>query len=524
MVLMAVALAEAKVCGQVPTHSILNNSVTNLHAEGTALWVGPHLNVTRDGGDSWFAADADSLVGLRNRVYSIDAESDISWVGLGTWRTAENQDVVHLAKGFLFSENNGASWRYRSPLPPQDSDPGTTGILDLPEDTLIAYGDMQLPALAITVPELSPPWDVDYDPVSGHIWAANQLAGLRRSRDQGRSWERIVLPPDTTRFLSPAMGYEFSYHVLPTNVSKDAFFGLNFQAFAVLVDQSGMVWAGTAGGVNRSSDGGESWHHYTVADGLTGDFVISIEEQPGAGLNPVIWIATRPGEVATHNEAHVQNFGVVVTRDRGQTFEQVLVGDPMWDFAFEGTRVYVAGEAGLRISEDNGQSFRTVRDFFDPSQPERARLPNTAAYAVAVNPQGLWVGTEEGLYRSRDGGDTWKLFRADVPLSPEGRTQLVPKAMVPQVEAYAYPNPFSPSSDRLVRLRYQVERGGSVTIRIFDFGMNLVRTLSDAAQQPGMREMAWAELYSTWRGSAPFTPHLGHSDSVIGPSFRVTSP
>ena len=480
--------------GQIPTHSILNNSVTNLHAEGDVLWVGPHLNVTRDGGHSWYVADADSLVGLRNRVYSIDAEGDVIWVGLGTTRrvgTANGNEVVDLAKGFLFSEDGGTSWNYRSPLPPQDRDPTTTGILDLPEDTLITYGNVQIVALAITVPDVSPPWDIDYDPVTGNVWAANQLAGLRRSRDQGRSWQRVILPPDTTRFLSPLLGYDFPYFVQPTNVPREQFYGLNFQVFSVLADKAGTIWTGTADGVNRSTDGGESWYHFTVEDGLTGNLVISIEEQLRSSPDPVIWIATRPGYKRPGNEQYEQNYGVVVTRDSGQTFEQVLFGDPVWDFAFDDDRVYIAGNSGLHISEDDGRTFRTVRDFFDPSQPERTRLPNTAAYAVAVNSHGLWVGTEDGLFRSRNGGDTWQLFRTDVPLSPDERASLVPIEMVPRVKTYAYPNPFSLSSDRLVRIRYQTESSGSVTVRIFDFSMSLVRTLSATAQQRGEHDISW---------------------------------
>ena len=444
----------------------------------------PHPNVTYNGGHSWHVADADSLVGLRNRVYSIDVEGDIIWVGLGTTRregTAGGNEVVDLARGFLFSADGGDSWNYRSPLPPQDRDPTTTGILDLPQDTLITYGSVQLVALAITVPDLSPPWDIDYDPATGNVWVASQLAGLRRSRDQGRSWQRVILPPDTTRFLSPSLGYEFPYFVQPTNVPIEQFYGLNFQVFSVLVDKTGTVWVGTADGINRSMDGGDSWHHFTVENGLTGNHVISIEEQLHSRSDPVIWVAARPGHTRPGNAQYEQHLGVVVTRDNGQTFEQVLVGDAVWDFAFDGDRVYIASDGGLRISEDNGRTFRTVRDFFDPSQPERARLPNTAAYAVAVNPYGLWVGTEEGLFRSQNGGDTWQLFRTDVPLSPDERASLVPADMVPRVKTYAYPNPFSLSADRLVRIRYQLESSGSVTVRIFDFAMNLVRTLCAAA-------------------------------------------
>ena len=482
------ALAAPPVRAQVATHSILDNSVANLHAEGEALWVGPYLNVTRDGGLTWQVADADSLHGLANRVYSIDAEGDIIWAGLGTTRVVESantRQTVHLTKGFLFSTDGGASWAYRSPNAPTDTDPLTTGILDLPEDTLVAYGGKLLPTLAITVPEQSPSWDIDYDPATGTLWAANQLAGLRKSTDGGLTWRRIVLPPDTTDYLAPELGYEFPLYVQPTRVPIDMFFGLNFQVFSILVDTDGVVWTGTAGGLNKSIDGGVRWHHYTTAHGLTGNWILSVEEQVRPGSTPAIWVATGPGR------GENESYGAVVSRDGGMTFEQVLIHETVYDFAFDGPRVYIAGLGGLFISADDGRTFRTEREFYDPTQGEYNHLPGIAAYAVAVTPSGLWVGTEDGLFKSTDGGNTWRSHRANVPLSPDGLPAIVPASRVPEVEAYAYPNPFSPSSDRLVRLRYKTTSGGPVTIRIFDFGMNLVRRLSDSSADSGEREVSW---------------------------------
>ena len=474
---------------QQPYRGIIINSVTNLHAEGDDLWVGPFLSTTSDNGATWLVADADSLAGFANRVYSIDIEGDIIWAGLGDTRTITQtggaQQVADQARGFIYSTDGGASWTYRTPLPPSDNDPKTTGILDQPEDSLIAYGNEILVTLPITVPEQSPPWDIDYDPVTGHLWTANQLAGLRRSTDEGRTWERIVLPPDTTDYLDPSLGYNFPLFVQPTRVAVDQFFGLNFQLFSVLVDATGTVWAGSAGGLNRSDDQGQSWYHFTAENGLPGDWILSIEEQLRPGGDPAIWVATGPGRNPN------QYFGAAVSRDHGETFEQVLVNETVYDFAFEETNVYIAGLGGLFISGDGGLTFRRERNFYDPAFPERSQLPITAAYSVAVTPDALWVGTEDGLFRSSDQGNTWRLFRSEVPLSPEGLPSVVPASSVPEVEAYAYPNPFSPSSDRLMRIRYRASSSGAVTIRIMDFGMNLVRRLTGSGTAGNEQEIAW---------------------------------
>ena len=478
----------ARVAELLPSPGILRNSIANLHAQGDSLWVGPFLNLTTDGGATWQVADADSLAGLRNRVYSFDVEGEVIWAGVGISQSREidgQTQEVDIARGLLVSEDGGRTWAYRTFLAPSDNDPATTGILDLPGDTLTAYGDVALPTLAITVPELSPPWDIDYDPVTGHLWTANQLAGIRKSTDGGRIWQRVVLPPDTTDFLAPDLGYNFPFFVQPTGIPIDQFKGLNFQAFAVLVDAAGAVWAGTVGGLNRSTDDGVSWHHFNRDNGLPGNWVISIEEQHLPGRPPLVWATCWPAL------EQGERFGVAVTRDSGETFEAALLGERVYDFAFRGEAVYVAGENGLFISEDGGRTWRTVRDFFDPTQPDRTFRPDARVFSVAVTNEALWVGTEDGLFKSPDFGLTWRTFRAEVPLSPEGLPPVVPSERVPRVEAYAYPNPFSPSVDRFVRIRYKLEGDEQVEIRLFDFAMNLVRNLTDEQQTGGEREVSW---------------------------------
>ena len=123
-----------------------------------------------------------------------------------------------------------------------------------------------------------------------------------------------------------------------------------------------------------------------------------------------------------------------------------------------------------------------MRDFYDPASPDDTVPFGARVFQAAATDDGtLWVGTEAGLARSTDGGASWRVFRADVPLRPER-----PDATQPAVDAYAYPNPFSPALDGVVRLRFD---GGAATVRIFDFGMRLVRTLD--APGAGERDVTW---------------------------------
>ena len=443
---------------------IASNSVTNLHAEGDQLWVGPFLNVTADGGLNWSRTDADSLTGTRNRVFSLDVEGDVVWVGLGYIDDPDGESIQS-ASGFLYSTDGGQNFTYR------------LAQLDKPGDTTQVYGVSTLSALDVIVPQQSPPFDIDYDPVRDEVWVAGWASGIRKSTDEGRTWQRVVLPPDTLDSIEPTIPYDFKIE------PRRGLLGwLNHMGFSVLVDELGTVWAGTPGGVNRSTDGGVSWTKFK-ADGtpnsLTGNWVISIEEQSLPDTN-AIWMATwNASEVG-----EIGQFGVTVTRDQGRTFNAVLVGEQVLDFAFDGETVYVAGDNGLFITEDGGVTWRTIRSFIDPAQPDRIVRPDARVFSVAVTDDALWVGTSDGLLKSTDKGQTWSLFRVEVPLDPG-------EPGVPSVDTFAYPNPFSPDVHRFVRIRYEQAQPGDAEVRIFSYSMELERTIERAGQSAGVREVVW---------------------------------
>jgi photosystem II stability/assembly factor-like uncharacterized protein len=450
-------------------YGVLSNSVTNLLANGDSLWVGPFLNLTTDGGATWQVADADSLVGTANRVFSIDIEGDVLWAGMGFVDNTSG-DGVQSAAGFVFSEDGGETFRYRS------------AQLDRPGDTTIVYGVSVLSALDIIVPQQSPPFDIDFDPVRSEVWVAGWASGLRKSADKGVTWQRVVLPTDTMDSIHPDTLYDF--RVEPQRGTTG---WLNHMAFSVLVDETGTVWAGTPAGVNRSLDGGSSWTRFDAdaeGAGLTGSWVISVEEQDIPGRNP-IWMASwNAGEAG-----EAGRFGITVTRDGGETFEQSLLGERIYDFAFQDGVVYAAGDNGLFISDDDGSTWTTVTYFQDFEDPEIALRPDVRVFSVTTTSEAVWAGTSDGLVRSQDGGATWRIFRVNVPVNPEE-----PSNRVPRVETFAYPNPFSPGSDQFVRIKYELASPMSVELKVFDFGMHRIRTMSVGMQSAGLRELTWDGL------------------------------
>ncbi len=476
--------------------TIPQNSITVLHAEGDTLWAGPPLSFTVDGGQTWQVPDVDDLTGEDAITFSMDVETPAGeepstvWAGLGS----TNDDGIPLAEGFLVSPDGGRNFLFRDPQTDSEIFEGGQTILF---DTL-RYGDNTLVAERVVRLEQSPPYDIDFAPAladSGVVWVAGWASGLRRSFDGGRTWRRVVLPPDDLFYIHPDSTYDFV--LAPFRGRENDPGSYNHTAFSVLVDETGTVWAGTPVGINWShpdeidEDRDRAWHRIRyngTPDGLTGSWVTSIEEQPLPGRNPV-WIASwAAGEIGEPGRT-----GVTVTFDGGETFQQVLytgngAPDRPTDFGFRGDTVYVAGQSnGLFITTDMGRSWRSIEHFDLTGERQFFVQPSDiTVYAVETTSDALWAGTSAGLLKSTNGGETWRLFRTDVPLHPA-----VPTDAVPDVDTYAYPNPFSPAIDELVRIRFEAGGSDVAEIRIFDFSMRLVRRLAPNCVAGTVCEAVW---------------------------------
>lgn len=465
-----------------PYPSIVSNQVQVLEAAGDSLWSGPLLTVYLEGQERFEIADVPALTDGDNVVFSIAARpvrtGSLVWAGLA-FDTGGGRAG---AGGFLVSTDGGATFADR---PTQ---------LDEPGDTSISYGVSTVPGEAITQQANSAPQDLAIGPAADTAWVAGLRSGLRWSGDGGETWQRTVLPPDTSLETDPSTPTDV--RVAPRENGRGS---LNHLSYSVAVDDSGTVWTGTSAGVNRSvagsrtPDGSRGWRRFPVSDadgGPPGNVVVALAEQPRPdGRNP-IWMASWAGP--QQQEQRPQRFGIAMTPDGGGRFRQALIGERIYDVAARRTQVYAAGETGLFVSADQGITWRSFEAF--PLESDEKTLPSdVTTRAVAVTNAALWLGTDEGLLRLDrskepqllDGNPRWQLFRTKTPVNPE-----TPSEQVPDVSTYAYPNPFVPSRDELVRIAYELETSQSVTVTIYDFGMNRVRTLTE--QKPaGQQETVW---------------------------------
>ncbi len=466
----------------VPLPDLVSNQVQVLEAAGDSLWVGPLLTVYVEDAGELRIADEPTVNEGDDVVFSIAARNDAPqrdrvWAGLAF----DTGGGVAGAGGFLVSDDGGESFTER---PDQ---------LDDPPDTTVAYGDTTLPAVPVTQQADSAPQDLAFGPDADTAWVAGLRSGIRWVHVDSTDWNRAVLPPDTSQSVDPAT----STDVLISPPREDGRGSLNHVGLSVLVDETGAIWAGTPQGVNRSepasvtTDGRRAWRRFGVTDttsSLTGASVVALAEQPRPGRNP-IWMATWAGQ---QQQGPLQRFGVTVTPDGGDTFRQTLIGERIFDLAARRSQVYAAAERGLFVSDDQGQTWRSVEDF-PLRTDDRVLPPNVSPQSVAVTDAALWVGTSDGLLRLDrnqepallDGSPEWQLFRAETPVNPED-----PSEEVPDVSTYAYPNPFVPSEDQLVRIVYELQEPRTVEVTVYDYGMNRVWSTTER-KTADQQETVW---------------------------------
>ncbi|MEZ4586661.1 MAG: hypothetical protein R2909_09705 [Gemmatimonadales bacterium] len=172
--------------------------------------------------------------------------------------------------------------------------------------------------------------------------------GVYRSRDAGRTWQRMGLPN--------------SQHVGRILIDPR-------DSDVVLVAAEGPLWsAGGDRGVYRSEDGGATWTAALQIDENTG--VTDLEFDPS---NPDVVYAA-----AYQRRRHVAGFlaggpksGIWKSTDNGKTWRQVSTGLPKGDM----------GKIGLAVTPAN---------------------PDLVYATIEAGPE------ERGFYRSRDKGESWE--------------------------------------------------------------------------------------------------------------------
>lgn len=461
-----------------PTSSIISNFISDIIVYGDTIWYGTGKGIARTTNNG---TTFQNFYGLppfnEDDVAGISIYNNIVVVSTATSQDIGNEKNVPIGTGIKVSTDYGQNWKSY----PQPVESFPDGF-----DTLY-YGidSNRIIALKITTGAKNLSYDIlvtrkNLTSDSVVIWITSWAGEIRKSIDLGEHFTRVVLPPDNMDSIYWGGNYTgpnaFTYDPRD-NVGND-----NHKGFSLTAENDSTIYVGTAGGINKSTDWGLSWRKYNYANtgsGVSGNFVVALNVQR-YGNKSIVWGATNIGGGGGN-----QFTGFSYTTNSGQTWGNTLAEDGIFNhnIGFKDSLVYAATDNGIWRSYFTPPNFSWSKPsvIYDPDI--RDELHTNLFYAVDSKGDSIWVGSGDGLARTRERGsawtERWKIFRAYQGLNT---TQ----------ETYAAPNPFSPK-DEIVRIFFKTGKtSANVTVRIFDFGMNPVRTVLQNAARTNP-DVIWAQ-------------------------------
>ena len=433
----------SKVSDTTPT----SNSIERILIQGNTIWLGTGSGVSKstDNGESWTNYYGTTVFGAES-ISAIGYNDGTIWAA--TWHIEnKNGSDIPVGSGLKYSNDQGQTWN-------QISQP-----IDSQTDTVTIYGSNSIK----TVPKYNENENFGYGFAftKNTIWIVAARGGLRKSTDNGNTWQRVLLPPDDMDSIKPTD--QLSFKLDPNNTA-------NHIAFSIFAVDDQLIYVGTQGGLNKSTDGGISWVKFTPSNQtkhIIGNNVFSINQNQ---YDNSIWISSVP----------LDHPGVSVSYDEGQNWENFLSGESVRDFAFKyfgnpgsyiAADVFAASENGLFRTSNNGTTWISAPPIIDDATKIPANTNKFLSVETEKKSDGsynIWIGSSgAGLIRLNEmlgfWNGEWKIFLSSQELTAVSET-------------YAFPNPFSPDAE-IVKIKYSTTSSANVTIRIFDFGMNLVKTL-----------------------------------------------
>ncbi len=188
--------------------------------------------------------------------------------------------------------------------------------------------------------------------------------GLFRSQDGGKTWQSL----------------------------HDGLREENIRVLAVSPSAPHMIYAGTSKGIFLSEDGGDHWTDW-------------FEESSGLSnmdIQDLIIHPEKPGHLFAATSG-----GLFISKDEGDTWELAFEGNPSEGsrevrfvrFSSKGRSLYIGTTGGIFKSADGGKHW---------NKKWQDALPSPLSLvSLDTDPEFIYTGTPEGLYKSYNRGITW---------------------------------------------------------------------------------------------------------------------
>jgi len=231
--------------------------------------------------------------------------------------------------------------------------------------------------------------DIVFVAALGHLWGPNEERGLFRTKDGGKTWEKVLYLNADTGAVDVAI--EDNGRVM----------------YASLYQRRRRAWGfvggGPSSGLYRSLDGGDTWQKLNngLPRGDTGRIGISIS-QTHPNIVYAIIENKRGGVFRSENRGDTWTF-VNKLNPRPMYYSQIRV-DPT-----NPNKVWVLGTY-LYVSIDGGKTFTKKKT------GEKIHVDHHALWINPNNPDHLLLGNDGGFYISYNGSKTWD-FIDNIPIA-----------------------------------------------------------------------------------------------------------
>jgi photosystem II stability/assembly factor-like uncharacterized protein len=303
---------------------------------------------TTDGGDTWLPMTDKYFGGTVGAVAVAPSNPDVVYVGGGEFAIRGN--VSH-GDGMWKTTDGGATW------------------------TNIGLNDTRQIS-KVRVHPTNP--DLVYVAAFGHVWGPNAERGIFRSKDGGKSWQKILFRDDSTGAADLVMD--------PTNPS------VLYAGFWQAHRKPWMLVSGGKGsGLFKSTDGGDTWTEITrnpgLPAGLWGNMGITVS-------------AANPRRVYALIEA--DQGGVYRSDDAGATWQRVNDERKLRQRAWYYSKIYAdprnpdvvyASNVQFQVSKDGGKTWSNISTPHSDSH-DLWIAPDNSGRMIEANDGGANVSTD----------------------------------------------------------------------------------------------------------------------------------
>ena len=229
--------------------------------------------------------------------------------------------------------------------------------------------------------------NVVYVAALGNLWRSSPDRGVYRSRDGGRSWDKVLYVDERTGAVDLVID--------PSDPSV---------LYAATYQRQRRTWGfnggGPGSGIHKTTDGGDSWRELVdgLPEGDKGRIGIAVARTNPQVLNALVQHATESG--GYRSEDGGESWQKVSDQNiRPMYYSHVFI-DPT-----DENRVYTLATSSHK-SEDGGRTFQEIAS--RPTYDVGVHADHHTMWIDPGDPRHFYLAGDAGLHETYDGGDTFR--------------------------------------------------------------------------------------------------------------------